>query len=176
MKRIPIEEIEGFRIGNAQDISGGTGCTVIICESGAAAGVDVRGGGPATRETDLLSPSKACQKIYGVLLSGGSAYGLDAAGGVMRYLEEKGIGFDVGTGVVPIVPAACLYDLIAGDFHCRPDAADTCNNFLSTEPHNPDPGQRCRCLRSVRSLPGIRKVWQAVPVLPWLPDRTRSWK
>ena len=73
MKRIPIEEIEGFRIGNAQDISGGTGCTVIIFESGAAAGVDVRGGGPATRETDLLSPSKACQKIYGVLLSGGSA-------------------------------------------------------------------------------------------------------
>ena len=137
MKRIPIEEIEGFRIGNAQDISGGTGCTVIICESGAAAGVDVRGGGPATRETDLLSPSKACQKIYGVLLSGGSAYGLDAAGGVMRYLEEKGIGFDVGTGVVPIVPAACLYDLIAGDFHCRDRKSTRLNSSHMSESRMP---------------------------------------
>ena len=142
MKRIAIEEIERFRIGNAQDISGGTGCTVIICESGAAAGVDVRGGGPATRETDLLSPSKACQKIYGVLLSGGSAYGLDAAGGVMRYLEEKGIGFDVGTGVVPIVPAACLYDLIAGDFHCRPDAERGYAACTDSEKNKPQQGNR----------------------------------
>ncbi|MFQ7011139.1 MAG: P1 family peptidase [Clostridia bacterium] len=91
-REISIEEIEGFRIGNAQDAEGGSGCTVIICEKGAVGGVDVRGGGPASRETDLLDPQKACQEVYGVLLSGGSAFGLDAAGGVMRYLEEREIG------------------------------------------------------------------------------------
>lgn len=122
MKEINIREIPGFRIGNAQNSEGGSGCTVVICEEGACAGVSVRGGGPATRETDLLDPQKMVQQIFGLCLSGGSAYGLDAATGVMRYLEEKGIGFDVGMGIVPIVPAACLFDLIAGDFHCRPDA------------------------------------------------------
>ena len=122
MKEINIRELPGFRIGNAQNSEGGSGCTVVICEEGACAGVSVRGGGPATRETDLLDPQKMVQQIFGLCLSGGSAYGLDAATGVMRYLEEKGIGFDVGMGIVPIVPAACLFDLIAGDFHCRPDA------------------------------------------------------
>lgn len=122
MKEIKINEIEGFRIGNAQDEKGGTGCTVIISDKGAMAGVSVEGGGPAGRETELLNPKMACQEIYSVLLSGGSAYGLDSAGGVMKYLEERGIGFDVGMGVVPLVPASCLFDLIAGDFKARPDA------------------------------------------------------
>lgn len=122
MKEIDIAKIEGFRIGNSENIEGGTGCTVIIAESGAKAGISVRGGGPATRETDLLNPEKMTQEIHGLVLSGGSAYGLDSATGVMRYLEDRGIGFDVGMGVVPIVPAACLFDLIAGDFKCRPDA------------------------------------------------------
>ena len=122
MKEIEINEIEGFRIGNAQDKEGGTGCTAILCDEGAAAGVDVRGGGPATRETDLLDPVKMVDKVHAVLLSGGSAYGLDAATGVMKYLEEKNIGFDVGIGKVPIVPAACLFDLVSGDPKCRPDA------------------------------------------------------
>ena len=122
MKQIRINEIDGFRFGNAQNIEGGSGCTVIIADKGACAGVSVQGGGPATRETDLLNPEKMVQQIFGVCLSGGSAYGLDAASGVMKYLEEKGIGFDVGMGIVPIVPAACLFDLIAGDFKCRPDA------------------------------------------------------
>ncbi|MBK5253047.1 MAG: P1 family peptidase [Peptostreptococcaceae bacterium] len=120
MKYIDIKEIEGFRIGNAEDKVGGTGCTTIICEKGAVAGVDVRGGGPATRETDLLKSENMVQEIHSVVLSGGSAYGLEAASGVMNYLEEKGIGFNVGVGVVPIVCGASLFDLIAGDSKVRP--------------------------------------------------------
>ena len=122
MEQININEIENFRIGNAQNIEGATGCTVIISDEGAVAGVSVEGGGPAGRETELLNPKMACQTVNCVLLSGGSAFGLDAAGGVMKYLEEKGIGFDVGMGVVPLVPASCLFDLITGDFNARPDA------------------------------------------------------
>lgn len=121
MKEIRINEIEGFRIGSAQDEKGGTGCTVIICDSGAVGGVDVRGGGPATRETDLLDPLCMCGEVYAVMLSGGSAYGLDACSGAMKYLEERNIGFDTGAGTVPIVPGACLFDLICGDPSARPD-------------------------------------------------------
>lgn len=121
MREIDITQIEGFRTGHSGNPEGGTGCTAILAPGGARAGVSVRGGGPATRETDLLNPEKMTQEVYGIMLSGGSAYGLDAASGVMKYLEERNIGFDVGTGVVPIVPAACLFDLIAGDFTCRPD-------------------------------------------------------
>lgn len=106
MKEISIREIEGFRIGNASDIKGGTGTTVILCPEGAAAGVSVMGSGPASRETDLLDPKKAAESVYGIVLSGGSAYGLSAADGVMKYLEERGIGFNVGQGVVPIVPSS----------------------------------------------------------------------
>lgn len=122
MKEINIKQIPEFRIGNAQNTEGATGCTVVICEKGARAGVSVKGGGPATRETDLLDPQKMVQEIFGLCISGGSAYGLDSATGVMKYLEERKIGFDVGMGIVPIVPAACLFDLITGDFKCRPDA------------------------------------------------------
>ena len=139
-REISIEEIEGFRIGNAQDAEGGSGCTVIICEKGAVGGVDVRGGGPASRETDLLDPQKACQEVYGVLLSGGSAFGLDAAGGVMRYLEEREIGFDVGIGHVPIVPAACLFDLTVGDPRCRPDAKMGYAACVDSENNRPQSG------------------------------------
>lgn len=122
MKEIKITDIEGFKIGNAQDSEGGSGCTVVIAPDGAAAGVDVRGGGPASRETQLLNPVMSVEKIHAVLLSGGSAFGLDAAGGVMRFLEEKGIGFDVGVTKVPLVCESCLFDLVVGDFRCRPDA------------------------------------------------------
>ncbi len=121
MKEIRFTDIENFRIGNAENVPGGTGCTVIICEKGAVGGVSVQGGGPAGRETELLKPEKMCNEIYGIVLSGGSAYGLDACSGVMKYLEEKGIGFNVGIGVVPIVPGACVYDLCIADFNCRPD-------------------------------------------------------
>lgn len=140
IKEINIYEIEGFRIGNAQNHVGGTGCTAVICEGGAVGGVDVRGGGPATRETDLLDPVNMCQQIYGVMLSGGSAYGLDASGGAMRYLEEHEIGFDVGIGRVPIVPGACLFDLIAGDPKCRPDAAMGYAACKASETNRPEKG------------------------------------
>ena len=140
LKEIEINEIEGFRIGNEQDIEGGTGCTAIICNEGAVCGVDVRGGGPATRETDLIHSDKMVQEVFAVVLSGGSAYGLDAATGVMKYLEENDIGFDVGVGRVPIVPAACLFDLISGDPKCRPDAAMGYSACKATETNNPEKG------------------------------------
>ena len=140
MKEIEINQIEGFRIGNAQDKEGGTGCTAILCDEGAVAGVDVRGGGPATRETDLLDPAKMVDKVHAVLLSGGSAYGLDAASGVMKYLEDNDIGFDVGIGKVPIVPAACLFDLVSGDPKCRPDDAMGYAACKASENNAPEKG------------------------------------
>ncbi len=121
LKEIKITDIEGFQIGHAQDLVGATGCTVILCENGAFAGVDVRGGGPASRETELLKPVNLVEQIHGVMLSGGSAYGLDASSGAMAYLEEKGIGFDVGVGVVPIVCGSSLFDLVVGSPAARPN-------------------------------------------------------
>jgi L-aminopeptidase/D-esterase-like protein len=137
MKEARITDINGIRIGHAQNAEGGTGCTVIICEAGATAGVDVRGGGPASRETELLRPVNLVEQIHAVMLSGGSAYGLDAGSGAMKYLEEKGVGFDVGVGVVPIVCGASLFDLVVGDPKCRPDAAmgyEACENATSEPP------------------------------------------
>jgi L-aminopeptidase/D-esterase-like protein len=99
-----------------------TGCTVILCRKGAVGGVDVRGGAPGTRETDLLNPLNLVEKVHAIVLAGGSAFGLDAASGVMRYLEEQGIGFDTGAAKVPIVPSAILYDLALGSAKVRPDA------------------------------------------------------
>ena len=131
MKEIKISDIKGIKIGHAQDIEGGTGCTAVICEKGAFAGVDVRGGGPASRETELLKPINMVQQIHCVMLSGGSAFGLAAGDGAMTYLEEKGAGFDVGVGVVPIVCGASLFDLVVGDPKCRPDKAmgyEACKN------------------------------------------------
>lgn len=119
--RNSITDVPGLRVGHAQDDEALTGCTVILCEKGAVAGVDQRGGAPGTRETDLLDPVNAVEKVHAVLLAGGSAFGLDAASGVMRYLEEKGIGFNTGVARVPIVPAAILYDLAIGRADRRPD-------------------------------------------------------
>jgi L-aminopeptidase/D-esterase-like protein len=123
MNVIEFSEIEGIRVGHAEDLQAATGCTVILCGDGATAGVDVRGGAPGTRETDLLNPVNLVEKAHAVLLAGGSAFGLDAAGGVMRYLEERGIGFDVQVTRVPIVPGAVLFDLTVGDWRVRPDGA-----------------------------------------------------
>ncbi|MDR0346795.1 MAG: P1 family peptidase [Coriobacteriales bacterium] len=114
---------EGFLLGHAQNADAGTGCTVVLCEQGAVAGVAVRGAAPATRETDLLNPCNTVEKIHATILSGGSAFGLDAAGGVMRWLAERGIGLNVGAAVVPIVCGACIFDLGVGDGSVRPDAA-----------------------------------------------------
>ncbi len=121
MKEIKITDIKGIKVGNAQSIRGGTGCTAIICEAGAFAGVDVRGGAPASRETELLKPVNTVKQIHCVMLSGGSAFGLAACDGAMQYLEEKKIGFDVGIGMVPIVCGASLFDLVLGDPKTRPD-------------------------------------------------------
>ena len=114
MKQIRIRDIKGFKIGQTEDIAAGTGCTVVLCENGAVAGVDVRGGAPATRETDLLDPVNMVEKIHAVVLSGGSAYGLAASGGVMNYLEEHDVGFDMKVAKVPIVCSASLFDLSVG--------------------------------------------------------------
>ena len=121
MKEIKIQELENIKIGSAENKDAATGCTVILCEQGMAAGLDVRGGGPASRETELLKPTAAAESIHAVLLSGGSAFGLDAAGGVMEYLEERNIGFDVGITKVPLVCESCLFDLMVGDHWVRPD-------------------------------------------------------
>ena len=129
-----LTAVEGLRVGHFTDTRRPTGCTVILATYGAVAGVDVRGASPGTRETELLSPLNAVEKVHAILLAGGSAFGLDAAGGVMRWLDERGIGVQVrrafGTDApaapavrVPIVPAAILYDLWVGDPTIRPDAA-----------------------------------------------------
>jgi L-aminopeptidase/D-esterase-like protein len=117
-----ITDIAGIEVGQVQDDEALTGCTVILCRKGAVAGVDVRGSAPGTRETDLLNPVNLVEKVHAVVLAGGSAFGLDAASGVMRYLDEIDIGFDTGAGKVPIVPAAILFDLNLGRGDVRPDA------------------------------------------------------
>jgi len=116
-------DVRGIEVGHAQDEEALTGCTVILCRKGAIAGVDVRGGAPGTRETDLLDPVNLVEKLHAVVLAGGSAFGLDAASGVMQYLEEKEIGFNMGVARVPIVSSAILYDLGLGRADVRPDAS-----------------------------------------------------
>jgi L-aminopeptidase/D-esterase-like protein len=123
VETIDIRDIAGFRVGQEQDLQAATGCTVIISEKGAVCGVDVRGGSPGTRDTDALDPINNRKHVHAVLLSGGSSFGLDAAGGVMRFLEERGIGRDVEVGKVPNVCAAILFDLKCGASHIRPDAS-----------------------------------------------------
>jgi len=117
-----ITDVAGIEVGQFTDRRRPTGCTVLIARAGAVAGVDVRGAAPGTRETDLLHPSNLVDRVHAILLAGGSAWGLDAAAGVMRWLEENGIGLPVHYGLVPIVPAAVLFDLPVGDARIRPDA------------------------------------------------------
>src|ERR1044071_6747527 len=121
-QRNAITDVRGIEVGHAQEEEALTGCTVILCRKGAVAGVDVRGGAPGTRETDLLNPVNLVEKVHAILLAGGSAFGLDAASGVMRYLEEQKIGFNTGVAKVPIVPAAILFDLNLGRADVRPDS------------------------------------------------------
>ncbi len=117
-----LTDIPGIKVGHWTNLEAGTGCTVVLCPPGTVAGVDVRGTAPATRETDLLEPVCMIEEVHALLIGGGSAYGLAAADGVMRWLEEQGRGFDVGVAKVPIVPTACLFDLALGDAGVRPDA------------------------------------------------------
>lgn len=123
LREINVKSIKDIKIGQTENVSAGTGCTVILSENGMAAGLDVRGGGPASRESELMNPLAAAQEIHGIVLAGGSAFGLDAAGGVMQYLEERGIGFDVAVTKVPLVCQADLFDLTVGDMSVRPDKA-----------------------------------------------------
>lgn len=118
-----ITDIPGIRVGHDTNLEAGTGCTVILCDTPAMGGVDVRGGAPATRETDLLRPITLVEGVNAIVLTGGSAFGLDAASGVMLYLEERGIGYDTGVARVPIVPAAAIFDLAFGSASIRPDAS-----------------------------------------------------
>ena len=122
MTRDAITDVAGLAVGHFTHPDRPTGCSVVLCPQGAVAGVAVRGGAPGTRETDLLRPENIVGQVHAVLLTGGSAFGLDAAGGVMRWLDEQGAGFAVGAARVPIVPAAVIFDLWRGDTRVRPDA------------------------------------------------------
>ncbi len=136
MSNHTLTAIDGIRVGHAHNLAGPTGCTVLLCPPNTVGGMDQRGGAPGTRETDLLRPMHMVEHVNGVLFTGGSAYGLDAAGGVMRYLEAHNIGFDVRVGVVPIVPAAVIFDLDLGDATIRPDAE---MGFAACENASADP-------------------------------------
>jgi len=117
-----ITDVPGVRVGHDTNLEAATGCTVLLCERPAVGGVDVRGGAPATRETDVLRPMHLVEEVHAIVLTGGSAFGLDAASGVMRYLDEQGEGYDTGVARVPIVPAAAIFDLGLGSASVRPDA------------------------------------------------------
>lgn len=141
-----ITDIPGILVGHAQDPIALTGCTVILCQAGAVAGVDQRGGAPGTRETDALRPMHLVERAHAILLSGGSAFGLDAASGVMRYLSEKNIGFNTGVATVPIVPAAVLFDLAIGSSTIRPTAEmgyQACLNASKDPPAQGNIGAGC---------------------------------
>jgi L-aminopeptidase/D-esterase-like protein len=135
-----ITDVPGVKVGHAQDAEALTGCTVVLSEDGAVGGVDQRGGAPGTRETDPLRPMHLVQKVHAIVLSGGSAFGLESATGVVRYLEEKGIGFGVRVAKVPIVPAAILFDLGIGRSDIRPDAAMGYQACLNASSERPEEG------------------------------------
>ena len=118
-----IGRVQGISVGHFSDSRRPTGCTAVLCPQGAVGGVDVRGAAPGTRETDLLHPSNLVQEVHGIMQAGGSAWGLDAATGAVRWLEEQGAGLNIGVGRIPLVPAAVLFDVMMGDMRIRPDAA-----------------------------------------------------
>ena len=162
VKEIPIMDVGGFRIGHAQNVEAATGCTVVLFDRMSCAGVDVRGGGPASRETQILSPVAHADAINAVLLSGGSAFGLDAAGGVQKYLEEQGIGFDTGVAKVPLVSQSCLFDLGVGRVDIRPDAAmayEACQNAGYDAPAEGNVGAGTGC--SVGKYRGMERAMKA---------------
>src|SRR6185369_17854696 len=133
-----ITDVPGIKVGHAHNLQARTGCAVVLCDTeGAVAGVDVRGAAPGTRETDLLEPGNLVERVHAVLLTGGSVFGLDAACGVVRWLEERAVGFDTGVARVPIVPAAVIFDLAEGDARVRPDhlmGYDACERAANKTP------------------------------------------
>jgi len=162
MHEINIMDVGGFKIGHAQDPVAATGCTVLLLDQMSPTGVDVRGGGPASRESQILSPVAQAETINAVLLSGGSAFGLDAAGGVQKYLEERNIGFDVGVTKVPLVSQSCLFDLAVGRMDVRPDAAmayEACENASYDPPVEGNIGAGTGC--SVGKYRGMGRAMKA---------------
>jgi len=162
MQIIDIMEVGGFRVGHAQNTQAATGCTVVLLDKASPAGLDVRGGGPASRESQILAPVAHADAIHAVLLSGGSAFGLDAAGGVQKYLEERDIGFDVGVTKVPLVSQSCLFDLAVGSKDMRPDAAmayEACEKATKESPAQGNVGAGTGC--SVGKLRGMELAMKA---------------
>lgn len=162
MKEINIMDVGGFRIGHAQNIPAATGCTVMLFDNMSPAGLDVRGGGPASRESQILSPVAQAEGINAILLSGGSAFGLDAAGGVMKYLEERGIGFETGIAKVPLVCQADLFDLGVGSADVRPDgsmAYEACENAGYAPPAEGNVGAGTGC--TVGKYRGMQRAMKA---------------
>ena len=134
-----ITDVPGVSVGSAENTEAQTGCTVALFEDGAVAGVDVRGSAPGTREIEAIKPVRKVEKIHGILLTGGSAFGLDAAGGVQKYLEEQGIGYDVQVAKIPIVPTAVIFDLRVGSPEIRPDIEmgyEAAKNATDSEPQS----------------------------------------
>ncbi len=166
-----ITDVRGIKVGHAHDEAALTGCTVILCEGGAVGGVDQRGGAPGTRETDAMHPLHLVERVHAVTLAGGSAFGLDAASGVVQYLEKRGVGFNVGVAKVPIVPAAILFDLGIGKADVRPDAAmgyQACLNATTRPPAEGNVGAGMGA--TVGKILGIGAVHQLIchPFLPLL--------
>ena len=159
MKEIGIMEVGGFKVGHAQNLEAGTGLTVILLDHMSPAGLDVRGGGPASRESQILNPLMTAEGINAVVLSGGSAFGLDAAGGVQKYLEERGEGFAVGPIRVPLVCQSCVFDLGCGRYDVRPDAAmayQACENASYDAPKEGNVGAGTGC--TVGKIMGIERA------------------
>lgn len=162
MNEINIMDVGGFRIGHAQDTAAATGCTVMLLDGMYPTGLDVRGGGPASRESQILAPVAQAEGINAILLSGGSAFGLDAAGGVMRYLEQRGIGFETGVAKVPLVCQADIFDLGIGRADIRPDAAmayKACENASYAPPEEGNVGVGIGC--SVGKYRGMQRAMKA---------------
>ncbi len=156
---IAVADMPGLRIGNAQDEAAKTGVTVLMFDRGARVGIDVSGGGPAARETHLADPTTADNPINAIMLGGGSAYGLAAADGVMRYLEERGIGYDTGFARVPLVCASCLYDLGCGRADVRPDAQMGYAACVDAETNGPRCGSfGAGCGATVGKLCGMERA------------------
>lgn len=136
MKKIGINDIKGFRIGQTENAEAATGCTVILAEGEMAAGVDVRGGGPASRECELLRPFSTTPTIHALVLGGGSTFGLGATDGVLQYLEERGIGYDMGVTHIPLICQSDIFDLTVGDPMVRPDRAMGYQACVNAEKRN----------------------------------------
>ncbi|MCR4891331.1 MAG: P1 family peptidase [Lachnospiraceae bacterium] len=163
MKEISIKDMKLFRVGQTENVEAATGCTVILCEEGMCGGLDVRGGGPASREPLLLDPLMAAQSIHAVVLGGGSAFGLGATDGVMSLLEERGIGFDVGVTKVPLVVQSDIFDLTVGDTYTRPDAAMgyEAARFALDEPNYRDGNFGAGCGATVGKIKGMERCMKS---------------